>query len=271
MNRTILSAAALLVVTSVASADPMTDGMSGGSAPAFSGSVGARIGVISASNGTDSQTVTLYGADAKFNYAFDQRWNAQTGFDFSGASSDGSTVNSYSASEHVFWRDPAAYAVGGFGTFSIIDPDGGDAVYSVRGGPEFQLYRGNMTYYGQAFAGWFGNDSGDATAWGVRGEARYFHTENLRFEGELGFSQLSQGGDTVNVITAGLEAEKRLDNSPLSFYGRYQLDHISPTGEDAVVAHTFLVGIRASFGVGTLFDEDRHGATMEEPKTTQFF
>lgn len=236
-----------------------------------SGSIGASVGGLVASFDGDSETATVYNVNGKLNYRFTPDWNAQFDARYNGTTADGDTFSVFGGGVHVFKRDPSAYAVGGFAAYDYLTFSGGDdGISSYRFGPEFQIYNGNITYYGQAYWGqYLGDGPGTLDTWGVRGEARYFYTENLRLEGDLGFSQLYEGGDSLDFITAGLEAEKRFDNSPFSVWGRYQLDHIS-SGGDGVNLHTFLVGFRASFGTGTLLDEDRNGATMEVPKNNLF-
>jgi len=236
-----------------------------------SGSVGASVGALIATDGDESETATVYNFSGTLNSRFGPRWNGQFDARYNGASMEGDTLAAYGGGVHVYWRDPAAYAVGGFAAIDWLDFDDldGDA-YSYRVGPEFQIYRGNMTYYGQAYYGQYIVDGESADTWGIRGEARYFHTENLRFEGELAFTRISDGGDGARIFTVGLEAEKRFDNSPVSVWGRYQLDNVDVEDEN-VTGHSFLIGLRAAFGTGSLFDEDRNGATMETPKTSQVF
>lgn len=235
-----------------------------------SGSIGASVGALVVTYEGESETATLYNANGKLNYRFDPNWNAQFDARYNGTSFDGGTMSVFGGGVHVFKRDPSAYAVGGFAAYDYMTFDGDDGISSYRFGPEFQIYNGNITYYGQAYWGQYLFDGeGSLNNWGARGEVRYFATENLRLEGDLGFSQLYEGGDSINTLSAGLEAEKRFDNSPFSVWGRYQFDHISYDG-DGYNTHSFLVGLRASFGTGTLFDEDRNGATMETPDNKLF-
>ncbi|CDX12460.1 conserved hypothetical protein [Mesorhizobium sp. ORS 3324] len=91
---------------------------------------------------------------------------------------------------------------------------------------------------------------------------RYFAQENLRFDGELGFSRLSASGEHLDTVTAALQATYRFSGTPFAVFGRYQLDHLSePFGHLNV--HKYLIGLRASFGSNSLLDEDRNGATMD--------
>ena len=241
----------------------------------ISGSIGASVGalVVDTDDGTD--TATMYNVNGKLNYRFSPSWNGQFDARFNGLSADGETISVFGGGVHIFKRDPSAYAVGGFLSYDWLDiNDAGSDISSYRFGPEFQIYNGNVTYYGQAFWGQFMSDEGgldNLDTWGVRGEVRYFHAENLRFEGDLGYTEISGDGSSSAIFTAGLEAEKRFDSSPFSVWGRYQFDHVDVGDVDAGGStHTFLVGFRAAFGSRTLLDEDRNGATMETPSNSLF-
>ncbi|MAS07899.1 MAG: hypothetical protein CL534_24870 [Ahrensia sp.] len=272
MKKIILSLVSAAFVSPAFAADRIgaTDYDSPQAAP-VSGSIGASVGALVATSDGDSETATVYNVNGKLNYRFDPYWNGQFDARYNGVTADGDTFSAIGGAVHIFKRDPSAYAVGGFAAYdwlSIDDVDGD--LSSYRLGPEFQIYNGNITYYGQAFWGQYLVDGDSVGTWGARGEVRYFHTENLRFEGELGFTQISDGGDDASIFTAGLEAEKRFDGTPFSVWGRYQYDHVSVDG-DSVGGHTFLAGFRAAFGTGSLFDEDRNGASMETPKSSQIF
>lgn len=271
MKKIVLSMLSVAFVSPAFAADQMGYEMQ--QVEPFSGSIGASVGTIVVSTDDGSESATLYNFDGKLNYRFNQDWNAQFDGRYNGITADGDTISVFGAAAHIFKRDPSAYAFGGFVSYDRLSFDDLDGDFSsYRLGPELQIYNGNITYYGQAFWGQYLADGESVGTWGARGEVRYFHTENLRFEGELGFTQISEGGDGASIFTAGLEAEKRFDNSPLSVWGRYQFDHIDVGDIDAGgTTHTFLVGLRAAFGTGSLLDEDRNGATMESPKSSQLF
>ena len=269
MKRIVLSILAAGLAAPAFAADPMERMYyEPETASPVSGSIGASGGALLLETDGESDTATAYNVSGKLNYRFNPNWNGQFDARLNGLSADGSHLNTYGGGVHLFWRDPAAYAIGGFASIDWLDFDYLDGTaHSWRAGPEFQIYRGNMTYYGQAFAGKYDVEDESANVWGVRGEARYFHTENLRFEGELGFTRLSGDGGEIDILTAGLEVEKRFDNSPFSVWGRYKFDHIS-SGDVDGNGHTFLAGFRAAFGTDTLLDEDRNGASMEIPETS---
>jgi len=272
VKRFVLSMVSVAFISPAFAADQM-GAMDYAAPPAgqVSGSVGASVGALVATSDGDSGTATVYNVNGKLNYRFTPDWNGQFDARYNGVTAEGDTLSAFGGAVHIFKRDPSAYAVGGFASYDWLTiDDADDSISSYRLGPEIQIYNGNITYYGQAYWGQYLSDGDSIGTWGVRGEVRYFHTENLRFEGELAYVGISEGSDDANIFTAGLEVEKRFDNSPFSVWGRYQFDHINIDGGGGN-GHTFLAGFRASFGTSTLFDEDRNGATMETPKSSQIF
>ncbi|WP_210235490.1 hypothetical protein, partial [Mesorhizobium sp. M8A.F.Ca.ET.165.01.1.1] len=97
--------------------------------------------------------------------------------------------------------------------------------YTFTVGPEAQAYFGNVTVYGQVYYGQL-RASGEPEHfdnWGGRGVVRYFAQDDLRFDGELGFSRLSGFGGHFDTFTAALQATYRFSGTPWSVFGRYQL------------------------------------------------
>lgn len=219
-------------------------------------------------------TLWAAGGAARINVPFAERWNAQGDFTVDAVGLDGENVHGVGGAAHVFWRDPASYAFGGFaqantyGSSSGLDAD----IWDWKVGPEAQAYFGNVTLYAQAYYG--GLEANflpfDIDLMGIRGVVRYFAQDNLRFDGELGFhrTHLSVGGDSADfdTIAAALQATYRFDGTPWSVFGRYQYENLSisegPVSE-GFDSHKLTVGLRASFGSSTLIDEDRNGATMD--------
>ena len=92
--------------------------------------------------------------------------------------------------------------------------------------------------------------------------ARYFIQQNLRVDGEFSF-EATDIGVPYDVFAASVEAMYRFDDTPWSIFGRYQFEHYKIDSFDAGNGSKFVVGLRASFGSNSLFDEDRAGATMD--------
>lgn len=215
-----------------------------------------------------------FGGAARANCNFNQRWNGQGDlFIDSIRSSSGSatTISNYGAAGHIYWRDPSSFALGGFGALEGYDNAGSfDATTRYTVGVEGQVYLDNVTLYGQAYLGQHTINSSTADIRGVRGMVRYFATENLRFEGELGYRELATSSGSADTVVFGAEATYRFDNSPVSVFGRYQFDHLTSTGGGGADIHKYVVGAKLSFGSKTLLEEDRHGATMDTARPNYF-
>ena len=224
----------------------------------------------------DDDSAWAYGGAGQVNVPFADRWNAQGGLTVDAFSDSGDSLYALGGELHVFWRDPSSFALGGFvdGATYEFSADGPDeSIEDWRFGPEAQIYFDRVTLYGQAYYGQvnFGGAPVDFDQMGVRAVARYFATDNLRFDAEIGFHQVSIDEVDVdfNTFSLGLQAMYRFSGTPLSAFGRYQFDTTSfdaplvPIGDDDFTSHKFVVGLRASFGTETLLEEDRNGATMD--------
>ncbi|RWG82671.1 hypothetical protein [Mesorhizobium sp.] len=225
-------------------------------------------GIYFATPGDDANGTTAGGA-ARINFPIDARWNIQTDAVIDSLWIEGTNLYSYGGAIHGYWRDPSSYALGGFATITGYGGDEGlgDAgLYTFTVGPEAQAYFGNLTVYGQVYYGQLraSGESEHFDNWGGRGVVRYFAQDDLRFDGELGFSRLSGFGGHFDTFTAALQATYRFSGTPWSVFGRYQLDHLTfSEASGSVNVHKYVVGLRASFGSDTLLSEDRNGATMD--------
>jgi len=215
----------------------------------------------------DHLTGTTAGGAARVNFPIDPRWNIQTDAVIDSIWLQGTNIYSYGGAVHGYWRDPSSYALGGFATLTGYGgQDFGANIYSFSVGPEAQAYFGNVTVYGQAYYGQLRatGQSEHYDNWGGRGVVRYFAQDNLRFDGELGFSRLSGFGAHIDTVTAALQATYRFAGTPWSVFGRYQLDHLTISeASGSANIHKYVIGLRASFGSDTLLSEDRNGATMD--------
>ncbi|TPN75484.1 hypothetical protein FJ988_29095 [Mesorhizobium sp. CU3] len=217
----------------------------------------------------DHETGTGAGGAVRVNFPIDARWNIQTDAVVDSLWVQGTNIYSYGGAVHAYWRDPSSYALGGFATLNGYGGDEGlsDAnLYSFSIGPEAQAYFGNVTVYGQVYYGQLraSGESEHFDNWGGRGVVRFFAQDNLRFDGELGFSRLSATGGHLDTVTGALQATYRFAGTPWSVFGRYQWDHLTISeASGSVNVHKYVVGLSASFGSDTLLSQDRSGATMD--------
>ena len=261
MKTYMLSAALVMMAGTALAADPMT-GAPMTAHNACSGHVEAYLGGIYASGSGNSDTNFTYGGTGRANCNFNERWNVQGDLFVDSYDSSGNNITQYGGAAHIFWRDPSSYAVGVFGTISKADTGGFLDTTRYSGGAEFKVYMNNVTLYGQAEYGQadLDNTPFDFKFWGVRGEVRYFATDNLRFDAELAYRTYQY--NIADIFYAAVQANYRFDNTPYTVFGRYQYENVDFLGGSGGDLHKFTAGLRISFGGGTLLEEDRYGATM---------
>ncbi|MGF7008019.1 hypothetical protein [Aminobacter sp. BE322] len=213
------------------------------------------------------------GGAARVNLPFAERWNVQGDLTVDAIGAEDNSLRSIGGVVHLNWRDPASYAVGGFAEVKTYGASGPGSdffpdIWDWRVGPEAQVYFDRVTLYGQAYYGSMELEGApvDFNLMGIRGVVRYFAQDNLRFDAELGFQRVTI--DEVDIdfdtIALALQATYRFAETPWSVFGRYQFEDLSINGADeSFQSHKLMVGLRASFGSGTLLDEDRNGATMD--------
>ncbi|WP_210235165.1 hypothetical protein, partial [Mesorhizobium sp. M4B.F.Ca.ET.214.01.1.1] len=93
---------------------------------------------------------------------------------------------------------------------------------------------------------------------------RYFVRKNFRLDAELDFNRTDYDGTNEDVVGAAVQAMYRFDETPWAVFGRYEFERRKfETSTHALRANKVAIGLRASFGSDSLFDEDRNGATMD--------
>ena len=124
-------------------------------------------------------------------------------------------------------------------------------------GFEGQYHFDNITVYGQT-----ASDKLNVVGNDVKGrtnllEGRYFFSNNLRTDLSYAQSKFDDNGFSARVKTTSIGLEYRLDNSPVSLFGKYQ-----DMNGDYTDTKRFLIGVNFNFGKGTLSDRNRSGASL---------
>lgn len=211
----------------------------------------------------DDYTTRAGGGAASLNIPFAQRWNLQGDLTYDRIWGHYSPLDDTRGAIHMYYRDADSFAAGLFATYTSFGIADDVTAYNYAVGPEAQLYLGNLTLYGQASVGQLTINSFHGNQWGVRGVVRYYARKNLRFDGELAFNRTDYGMNE-DVFGVAVQAMYRFDETPWSLFGRYQFERTKvETSAGDTRANKFVIGLRASFGSETLFDEDRKGATMD--------
>lgn len=171
--------------------------------------------------------------------------------DLTYTSVDDTDSDTFTGTAHLYARNNS-HAIGGF--LGAVDADAGEGW--VVGG-EAAKYFTNTTLVGSL--GYGTVDDVDVDLYGLNGQARFFASDNLRFDIGAGFLQAESGPADTDGYTIGAGVEYQIPSSPFSLYAnveRTEFDDFNLT------ADTILVGGRFVFGDDNLKDRDRSGATF---------
>lgn len=203
--------------------------------------------------------------------------NLQLDGSVSWADQDGGEAKQYSGTAHLYYRPQTDYAVGGFAHVSKAD----STIYGLG-----NINAEAKDYLFGAEAGWFTEQAGFTLQGGI-GKAdfegaeanhmlvglgmKYFLSDNIRFDAGLNFHRLDAVDRDAKLDVASLQTtiNYRLDSLPVSIYGGYRLDSVTPevsgTRYDSVSTNTFLVGVKGHFGSSSLRDEMMNGPIWSNP------
>ncbi len=241
MNTKLLATAALVAAAAV-------------SAPAFAqnvGSVGAAVNYTDIDsklfNGNGSSVVI----DGSVAIPLKGAWTVTANGDVSISDNDLSDDTIASGSAHLTTKIGDSWRVGGF---TALSRPANDTVWAV--GAEAHKYLSNVTLSGVAAYGQ-SNDL-DADLYTVRGEARYFVSDNFRLNAGAGWSRIDTNvnADLWDVNAGG---EYKFANTGWSTFAKYthaESKDLAKLNSDAVK-----FGFRYTFG-GSLKDRDRAGADL---------
>lgn len=188
--------------------------------------------------------------------------------------------NTYSGDGSTGGYTPArAYFLGGEGQYYFERA----TVYGQAG---YQNYGYTQTYSGAGYNDSYSSPAGYTASltgryfisdnWKVDGGYTYGRTTNAYNSGYANYynysSNLVQNSNLLSIGT-----EYRLDNSPVSFFGKYSYttnsltssynntnSGITISGNQTLnlMSNTLLVGVKFTFGTGSLIEQDRRGATL---------
>lgn len=153
---------------------------------------------------------------------------------------------------HIFDRTNN-YLVGAF-----VGVETASHVTAVGGGLEGQYYVDPKWTLDGAI-GYAGVTNSDTHIFGTRVGARYFIDDNFSLNGGVDYARISALGDHADLWTFGLKGEYQLKQLPVSLSLAYERGELHDTG---VHSDTLKVGVKWSFGGGSLHDRDRHGASL---------
>lgn len=194
---------------------------------------------------------------------------------FESLDDDGETldITSIDGALHGFYRESERFLLGGL--VQLGQDEFSSNYYSAKlnrtaVGAEAQAFFDQLTVYGQLGLQTLGPDyvgALDLDGWFITGEVRYFLTPDFKIEAHAGRSELSYS-DVLSLqfetVNAGIGAEYKLADLPLSIFAQYDYTTSSLTLLDASIdSHRVLVGLKFNMGKETLQDRDRNGASLK--------
>lgn len=171
--------------------------------------------------------------------------------DLTYTSADDADVDAFTGTGHIYARNDS-HAIGGF--VGLIDADGGDGW--VIGG-EGAKFLSNSTLVGSL--GYGNADDADVDLYGLNGQARFFASDNLRFDIGLGYLRAESGPVDTDGYTIGAGVEWQFATAPFSVYAGVERAELN---DFDLTADTILIGGRFVFGSDSLKQRDRAGTTF---------
>ena len=241
MKKLLLSAALLAGVSVFVAAPAMAQA---------TGHVGVSIGSLNLDVGPADNDVDIMGVDGSVAFPVGQGLLLQGNAAWSNLD-DPVDASNISGSVNFGMRN-ANYALGAY--VGVKDNELVDDTFLGFGG-EYVYYMPQMTL---SVGGGFGSfDDADADVYGISGVGRYFFSDNFRVDGKLGYTNIDDGGES-DGIGAGIGAEWKPDNFPISIFGGYDFQTLD-SGTVETDISVWSIGARFDFGNGTLKARDRSG------------
>jgi hypothetical protein len=224
------------------------------SAPAFAQQVGSVGAAVNYSD-IDSKVVNADGTSVKIDGSVagpvGAAWTVTVNGDVSISDNDISDETVASGAAHLTTKVGDNWRVGGF---TALSRPSNDTLWAV--GAEAHKYFDKVTLSGLVAYGQ-SNDL-DADLYAVRGEARYFVTDDFRLDGGLGYSKIDTAIE-ADAWDASVGGEYKFASSGWSTFGKYthtESEDLADLKSDAVK-----IGVRYTFG-GSLKARDAAGADL---------
>lgn len=238
----------------------------------FQGEITGFVG-YGVNNATDIDVETkssfYYGGEAKLSIPLGSNFSTQ--FDVVGEANGGISkvgeIGVIGVGGHLSWRDPSRGLFGVFASYGRSQADTDDSANVGVAGIEGQFYLGNFTTYGQL--GFANVDSShdplDSSSIFARGVGRYFVNPNFLLEGEVSYTRGKIHDSNLDALGWGLKAKFAVSSTLPVFVGvQYRGTNYNGHETDSATEHVGLISITALFGGrGTLFEQDRQGATLD--------
>lgn len=206
--------------------------------------------------------------------------NLQLDGGYSRSYSEGINSDLFGGMIHAYMRPDERYAVGAFFGISKADNDllqtlGFDEVNDYIGGIEGAFFTDTASFYGRAGYGRVSMSKPDLAGdhyLGMVG-ARYYATENLRFDLEGAINRFAGYGGHIDDYALIATANYRPEGLPATIFAGYRFDQFRIEDSAASLGHmnmnSLFAGLRFSFGSTSLKDEERNGPVWTDANWLQ--
>ncbi len=203
------------------------------------------------------------------NSSFGSPLNVQIDGTYETVEIDNFTSDNLIGALHFYYRDPQSFAAGVFvqGSRNTTDLDARSE--GILTGLEAAVFTDNITILGQAGVGHTYFPVGSSEMLHVKGEARFYVTDSVRFDAEASYNMTEVAGFDLNTTEAAITANYRPDGKSASLFAGYRYENASlevPTlAATDLDSHSFILGARFHYGSASLKDEERNGALWSPP------
>ncbi|WP_292893332.1 hypothetical protein [Nitratireductor sp.] len=165
---------------------------------------------------------------------------------------------------HGYYRKPDSYAIGLYAQYERISNETlAVGPTEISAGLEGAFFLSQTTVLGQIGLGQAHLEEQEASKLnGILG-ARYYYTDNLRFDLDAGFEQLLSEDAALKTYSISTAANYRLSDKPVTAFGGYRFRSSSLTSGDVhageTTSHGIVAGFRYHFGSTSLREEERNG------------
>lgn len=167
-------------------------------------------------------------------------------------------IDRYDGALHGYYRD-GLYAAGAFLAASRFDVGLTEDIKDYMGGIEGAFFQDTWTVVGAAGYGQTEWGSLDADHYMGTLGARWYATDNVRFDVDGTLDRITDGDVDLDVQSLKLTANYRPDQMPVTLFAGYKYTNAELADAVSGDTNTIFGGLRFSYGSSTLKEEERLG------------
>ncbi len=167
-------------------------------------------------------------------------------------------IDKYDGALHGYYRD-GLFAAGAFFGASRFDVGLTEDIKDYMGGMEGAFFQDTWTVVGAAGYGQAELGGLDADHYMGALGARWYATDNVRFDIDGTLDRINDGGDDLDVQSLKLTANYRPEQMPVTLFAGYKYTDVELTDTLSGDSNIIFGGLRFSYGFGSLKEEERRG------------